>query len=100
MVADDRSNSVFAFLRVAEDGAVPVLVVSNMTPVPRHGYRIGVPRLSGWREIFNSDSQFYGGSNLGNEGRVHAAAISSHGRAQSVELVLPPLSTIFLRADG
>jgi 1,4-alpha-glucan branching enzyme len=99
MVGDDRANSVFAFLRLA-GGMAPVLVVCNMTPVPRHRYRIGVPRLGGWREIFNSDSEFYGGSNLGNEGLVHATAVSSHGRAQSVELVLPPLATIFLRADG
>jgi 1,4-alpha-glucan branching enzyme len=99
MVGDDRANSVFAFLRLAE-GMAPVLVVCNMTPVPRHRYRIGVPRLGGWREIFNSDAEFYGGSNLGNEGLVRATAVFSHGRAQSVELVLPPLATIFLRADG
>jgi 1,4-alpha-glucan branching enzyme len=72
----------------------------NMTPVPRHGYCIGVPRPGAWREIFNSDSAFYGGTNLGNEEQVRAAAVSSHGRGQSLELVLPPLATIFLRPDG
>jgi 1,4-alpha-glucan branching enzyme len=98
-VGDDRANSVFSFLRFAADRA-PILVVSNMTPVPRQGYRIGVPLAGGWREIFNSDSGFYGGSNVGNEGRVEAAAIAAHGRAHSVELVLPPLATIYLRHDG
>jgi 1,4-alpha-glucan branching enzyme len=100
MVGDDRSNSVFAFLRLAPNQAPPVLVVSNMTPVPRRSYRTGVPRGGGWREIFNSDSGYYGGSNVGNEGRVETALIAAHGQPQSLELVLPPLSTIFLRHDG
>ena len=98
-VGDDRANSVFAFLRYAENQP-PVLVVCNMTPVPRHGYRIGVPLGGGWREIFNSDSGFYGGSNVGNEGRVAAHAIAAHGQPHSVALILPPLATIYLRHDG
>jgi 1,4-alpha-glucan branching enzyme len=97
-VGDDRANSVFAFLRFAPNQA-PVLVVCNMTPVPRRGYRIGVPQAGGWREIFNSDSTFYGGSNVGNAGRVAADPVAVHGQAQSLELVLPPLATIFLRPD-
>ena len=68
-VGDDRSNSVFAFLRLAPDQP-SILVVCNMTPVPRHGYRIGVPHAGGWREMLNSDSGYYGGSNVGNAGRV------------------------------
>jgi 1,4-alpha-glucan branching enzyme len=98
VIGDDRSNSVFAFLRLAANEA-PVLVVCNMTSVPRHGYRIGVPRAGDWREILNSDSAFYGGSNVGNEGDVTAAPLPAHGVAQSLELVLPPLATIFLRPD-
>jgi 1,4-alpha-glucan branching enzyme len=98
-VGDDRANSVFSFLRYAADGP-PVLIVCNMTPVPRHGYRIGVPLAGGWREIFNSDSNFYNGSNVGNDGRVETATLPAHGRDHSVELVLPPLSTIYLRHDG
>ena len=99
-IGDDRSNSVFVFLRLAPNQAPPILVVSNMTPVPRRNYRIGVPRGGGWREIFNSDSGYYGGSNVGNEGRVETALIAAHGQPQSLELILPPLSTIFLRHDG
>jgi 1,4-alpha-glucan branching enzyme len=98
VIGDDRSNSAFAFLRLAANEA-PVLVVCNMTSVPRHGYRIGVPRAGNWREILNSDSAFYGGSNVGNEGDVAAAPVPAHGVAQSLELVLPPLATIFLRPD-
>ena len=53
---------MFAFLRSATPSTPPVLVVCNFTPVPRHGYRIGVPRAGGWREILNTDAEFYGGS--------------------------------------
>jgi 1,4-alpha-glucan branching enzyme len=97
-VGDDRSNSVFAFLRLAENEP-SILVVSNMTPVPRHGYRIGVPHAGAWREVLNSDSGYYGGSNVGNAGQVETADIGAHGQAQSVDLTLPPLATIFLRHD-
>ena len=98
-VGDDSANSVFAFLRYAEHQP-PILVVSNMTPVPRHGYRIGVPVAGNWSEIFNSDSCFYGGSNTGNAGSVAAMKFPAHGHGQSLELVLPPLATIYLRYDG
>ena len=97
-VGDDLSNSVYAFVRTAENGP-SILVISNMTPVPRHDYRIGVPHAEVWREIFNSDSDYYWGSNIGNAGRVETSAIAAHGHAQSVQLVLPPLATIFLRHD-
>jgi 1,4-alpha-glucan branching enzyme len=95
-VGDDRANSVFSFLRYAANNP-PILVVSNMTPVPRHGYRIGVPLDGGWHEIFNSDSEFYGGSNIGNQGRVMAQEFAAHGQPYSVEIILPPLATIYLR---
>jgi 1,4-alpha-glucan branching enzyme len=86
---------VFAFLRLAAEHR-QVLVVCNMTPVPRHNYRIGVSHAGNWREIFNSDSGFYGGSNVGNAGRVASDPIPAHGQRQSLQLVLPPLATIFL----
>ena len=97
-VGDDRANSVYAFVRFAQNGP-SILVVCNMTPVPRYGYRIGVPDAGAWREVFNSDSDYYWGSNVGNAGRGEAAAVAAHGQPQSVELTLPPLSTIFLRHD-
>jgi 1,4-alpha-glucan branching enzyme len=80
--------------------APTVLVVSNMTPVPRHGYRIGVPADGAWREILNTDSDYYGGSNVGNAGCVAAEAVPAHGQSHSLELILPPLATIFLRHEG
>ena len=97
-VGDDASNSVYAFVRHAPNQP-SILVVSNMTPAPRHGYRIGVSRGGNWREIFNSDSGYYGGSNVGNAGAVGAFPIEAHGQSSSLELTLPPLATIFLRHD-
>jgi len=100
IIGDDRANSVFAFLRQGAAGDKPILVVCNMTPVPRHGYRVGVPRPGRWREIANTDSRFYGGSDLGNDGGADAHDQPSHGEAQSVLLTLPPLATVMLRAEG
>jgi 1,4-alpha-glucan branching enzyme len=97
-VGDDTSNSVYAFIRRAPDQP-SVLVVSNMTPVPRRAYRVGVPQAGSWREIFNSDSSYYGGSNVGNAGSVQTANVAAHGQSSSLELLLPPLATIFLRHD-
>lgn len=68
VIGDDAGNSVFAFLRRGRDGAPPVLVVANMTPVPRSSYRVGVPRAGRWREALNSDAAVYGGSGMGNFG--------------------------------
>jgi 1,4-alpha-glucan branching enzyme len=100
IIGDDRANSVFAFLRQGDSGDPPVLVVCNMTPAPRHHYRIGVPREGRWREIANTDSRFYGGSDLGNDGAVSTSSEPAHGEPQSLDLTLPPLATIVLRAEG
>jgi len=100
MVGDDRSNSVFAYLRHGREGDAPLLVVCNMTPAPRHNYRIGVPQGGAWREIVNTDSRFYGGSDMGNQGALHATPAPAHGEPQSIELTLPPLATLILRAEG
>ena len=99
--AQDREASVFSWVRRAGPGqGRPVIVVSNMTPVPRHGFRLGVPDEAGsdaWHEVLNTDSTFYGGSNLGNGGQpLPVQSVSSHGRSRSIELLLPPLATLFL----
>jgi len=96
LVSDDEAQSVFAFLR--RGGGRLALVASNMTPVPRHGYRIGVPRPGRWIEWLNTDAAAYGGSGMGNLGAVVTEAIETHGQAQSLSLVLPPLSTLILSA--
>jgi 1,4-alpha-glucan branching enzyme len=96
IAADETDTSVFAFLRKARDGAPPLLVVSNMTPVPRTNYLLGVPLGGMWREILNTDAVEFGGSGWGNLGGVEAAPVRSHGRMQAVSLTLPPLSTLIL----
>jgi 1,4-alpha-glucan branching enzyme len=96
LVADDAQNSVFAFTRSAGDGAAPLLVVANMTPVPRYDYSIGVPRPGLWRERFNSDAGAYGGAGIGNAGAAASGAMPAHGHAQSLSLTLPPLALLVL----
>jgi 1,4-alpha-glucan branching enzyme len=107
---------VLAFARLGHHPHDTVVVVANFTPVVRHGYRVGVPRCPPpvfstaddgaedgaeagclWREVLNTDSAHYGGSNLGNQGQVLAQPIAMHGQAQSVSLTLPPLSVIWLK---
>jgi 1,4-alpha-glucan branching enzyme len=100
IIGDDMNNSVYAFLRMSAN-APPLLVVCNMTPVPRAGYRIGVPDLDdsghSWEEILNTDAGIYGGSNLGNAGQVTADAHAAHGHPHSLQLTLPPLATLVFR---
>jgi 1,4-alpha-glucan branching enzyme len=74
-----------------------MLVVSNFAPLVHHGLRLGVPEAGPWTEKLNTDSAFYGGSNVGQAlGQVHSEAVASHGRSQSLVLTVPPLATLFL----
>jgi 1,4-alpha-glucan branching enzyme len=81
----DYEQSVISFLRKSKSGEM-VLVVLNFTPVPRYNYRVGVPKGGLWLEIFNSDSELYGGANIGNMGRVMAEDVPFHGRPYSLSL--------------
>jgi 1,4-alpha-glucan branching enzyme len=94
LVADDSDNSVFAYARGDR-----MAVVVNMTPVPRYDYRIGVPGFGSWRERLNSDSAYYGGSNLGNGGSLAAQDLPSHGFSNSLVLTLPPLAALILERE-
>ncbi|MEO6823179.1 MAG: 1,4-alpha-glucan branching protein GlgB [Nitrosospira sp.] len=95
----DADNSVISYQRRACDGSF-VLVILNFTPVPRTGYRIGVPAGGGYQEIFNSDSAYYGGSNLGNMGYIPATGRPWMGLADSIVITLPPLAGIILSLDS
>jgi 1,4-alpha-glucan branching enzyme len=99
LVASDAENSVLAFLRHGRPTDPPVLVVCNFTPQPRTGYRIGVPTTGLWKEILNTDSQLYGGSNIGNRGGVLAERLAWHGKPYSLDLTLPPLGTLMLTPE-
>jgi 1,4-alpha-glucan branching enzyme len=92
----DEKNSVISFLRYPGDGGPPMLIVCNLTPVARFGYRLGVPRAGAWREVLNSDSTVYGGSGVGNLGEVATEDVTAHAHAQSLPLTLPPLGVLFL----
>ena len=99
VVMDDKDQSVFAYLRLGAPGDKAALAVCNFTPVPRVGYRIGVPGAGIWTERVNTDAASYGGSNMGNYGQVTAEAVPSHGMAASVVLTLPPLATLIMVAE-
>lgn len=94
----DTEHSVIAFLRRGEAGE-PVVAVFNFTPVPREGYRIGVPGRGLWKELLNSDAAEYGGSGVGNLGGAEATPEPLHGRSHSLTLSLPPLGVLFLQRE-
>ncbi|MDO8412365.1 MAG: 1,4-alpha-glucan branching protein GlgB, partial [Gallionellaceae bacterium] len=91
----DAENSLLSFMRHGRNGEMAV-IICNFTPVPRRGYRIGLPIAGAYREVFNSDSYYYGGGNLGNAGKIHAQAVPWMGQPYSAEIQLPPLAGIML----
>ncbi|MBT9370939.1 1,4-alpha-glucan branching protein GlgB [Rhizobium sp. CSW-27] len=96
VIGDDAANSVFGMLRKAQDGRACILAISHLTPVPREGYRVGVPQPGRWQVVLNTDAGVYGGSNLGNL-EVWSEPETAHGQPQSVLLTLPPLATVYLK---
>jgi 1,4-alpha-glucan branching enzyme len=96
--ASDVEASVYSWIR--RGGEDVCVVVLNLTPVPRHDYRLGLPRGGRWVEAINSDSEHYGGSNLGNLGGVEAQQEGWHGQPWSATITLPPLSGLILRPEG
>jgi len=96
---NDRDGSTLAYLRLGDDQDPPVLVVANFTPVPREGYRVGVPRGGFWKEILNSDADLYGGGGIGNRGGMEAEGVAWHGRDQSLVITVPPLAVVVFVAS-
>jgi 1,4-alpha-glucan branching enzyme len=96
---NDSMLSTISLLRKSEKAEDTVLAVFNFTPVPRIGYRVGVPHGGYWRELLNSDGKEYAGSGMGNFGGVQAEEIQQHGRPFSLKLTLPPLAALFLKAS-
>jgi 1,4-alpha-glucan branching enzyme len=97
---NDGEHSVFAFLRKPADAGRPLLVVSNMTPVPRTNYLVGVDWSGRWHEVINSDAAEFGGAGWGNLGGAETGPARAHGRRHSLSLTLPPLSTLILEHAG
>jgi len=96
----DQENSVLSFIRQTKDASRRVLVILNLTPVPRTHYRVGLPVPGFWREVLNSDSDIYAGSNLGNLGGVNAEDYQVHNQPRSALFTLPPMSVLAFRAEG
>jgi 1,4-alpha-glucan branching enzyme len=95
--ANDSEQSTLSFLRHEPTHSQSLAAIFNFTPVPRHNYRIGVPRDGFWEEIVNTDAKEFAGSGQGNQGGRVAAPVGSHGRPFSLNLTLPPLGAVFLR---
>ncbi|MGG7055358.1 1,4-alpha-glucan branching protein GlgB [Nitrosomonas sp. ANs5] len=91
----DAEQSVISYLRRARDGSF-VLIALNFTPLPRMDYRVGVPEAGRYRELFNSDSTYYGGSNVGNGGNIETTGKPWSGQNDSIVVTLPPLAGIIL----
>ena len=97
---DDWENSSYAYLRIGKDRGDMVVCALNFTPVPREGYRLGVPKPGFYSEVLNTDAALYGGGNIGNLGGVYSEPIPMHGHAQSILVRLPPLALIVMKPHG
>jgi len=95
----DYSQSIVIYLRKAASSAQCSIIICNFTPVVRAGYRVGVPARAGYREVFNSDWEMYGGSGQCNSGIIQCQPVPWHTRQQSIVVKIPPLAAIVLEAD-
>ena len=93
----DTEQSIISFIRKAKNPQDFLVIVCNLTPVPRIGYRVGVPEHCFYKEILNSDSRIYWGSNLGNSDGVHSDETPWQGRPYSINIILPPLATLIFK---
>jgi 1,4-alpha-glucan branching enzyme len=93
---NDADNNVLAFARQSRGGERVVVFIANLSPIPREHYRLGLPRSGRWREALNTDSSYYGGSDVGNLGGVQPEPIPWHDQPFSAEVTLPPLAAIWL----
>jgi len=93
----DADNSIVSFVRRAKRPEDHLVFVCNFTPLPHKAYRLGFPEAGLYREIFNSDAEMFGGSNMGNGGVVNVEARPSHGRPASAELIIPPLGVVVFK---
>jgi 1,4-alpha-glucan branching enzyme len=95
--ADDSDDSVLTYLRYPSSQKDPVMAACNFTPIPRRGYRVGVPQEGNWREVLNSNASIYGGTDEGNFGGKMTDAIACHGYDNSLLLDLPPLAIVIFK---
>jgi 1,4-alpha-glucan branching enzyme len=93
---NDANGNTLAFARASQGGSRVLVCAMNLSPVPRHGYRLGLPRSGRWVEALNTDSTYYGGSDVGNLGAIEAEPIPWHDQPFSAEVTLPPLAVVWL----
>ena len=93
----DHQNAIIAFIRKGNDSKDDIIVVCNFTQIVRDNYRIGIPRKGKLKEIFNSDSENYGGSGVSNSQKIKIEATPYNGKDFSTELILPPLSVVVFK---
>jgi len=93
--ANDVDNNALSFTRWSPRRE-PLVCLCNFSPVPRHNHRVGLPRGGRWSEVLNTDSELYGGSNVGNLGMIEAEDISWDGQPASARVTLPPLACVWL----
>jgi 1,4-alpha-glucan branching enzyme len=100
--AHDAGASVISYLRTNESEQTFFAVVGHFTPVMRGNFRIGVPRAGWWKEVLNTNSEYYGGSGAGNEGGRLAEEVPCNGFTHSINLTIPPLTTLIFKwsAEG
>jgi len=96
---NDRDNSVLTYLRRAKDHEDICVIACNFTPVVREGYRVGVPHPGFYHEVLNTDSEWYGGGNVHNEGGRQAEEVAWHGHPWSLNLTLPPLAAVVFKRE-
>ena len=94
--ANAAADNVVAFARASQDAEEVLVCVANLAPVPREGYRLGLPRSGAWTEALNTDSEFYGGTNTGNLGAIEAKPLPYNDQPFSAQITLPPLSVLWL----
>jgi 1,4-alpha-glucan branching enzyme len=97
---NDAGGNVYAFARLSADGSRQVVCLLNLAPVPRAGYRVGMPAEGRWVEALNTDATAYGGSGVGNADGVVAAPVPWHDQPFSAEVTLPPLGVVWLVHEG
>jgi len=97
--AANVDQNVYIFLRRDGKGRPGLVCLANFSPMTRHGFRVGVPLPGRWREVVNTDSEAYGGSNQGNLGGVVAERIGWHGLPYSASVTVPPLGVVWLAPE-
>ena len=97
---ENAGSSVISYMRKGREPGDELIIICNFTPIPREGHIIGVPQGGNYHEIFNSDSEYYGGSNIGNHGRTIASEEPADGRPWRLSVKLPPLGAIVLKRGG